>query len=244
LALPVGTGGIWRQAGTAYAEEEDRVNGFEPHWEVLPTSQRVLWPRLAPGLKFGFVRYGGTAAALRLGHRSSIDFDFFTEKPIDASELEGEFSFWPQSTVIQQHPNALSVLAPSIGGNVKISFFGGIRIGRVGTPDLTGDGVMKIASMEDLLSTKLKVILQRIESKDYLDIVAILRSGVKLENGLGAATAMYNPNFQASEAMKALTYFEGGDLISFPVPDREYLTRAVSQVRSIPVRGIVSRSLF
>jgi len=172
-----------------------------------------------------------------------VDFDFFTDKPIEAAELEREFSFISQSSVIQQQANTLSVLAPSQGGNVKISFFGGIGIGRVGTPDLTRDGVMKIASMEDLLSTKLKVLLQRVESKDYRDIVAILRSGVKLETGLSAATSMFSPTFQPSEAMKALTYFEGGDLVSLPPADREYLTRAVSQVRSIPVRGIVSRSL-
>jgi hypothetical protein len=190
------------------------------------------------------VLYGGTAAALRLGHRSSVDFDFFTDKPIDTSQLEHEFSFLPQSTVIQQQTNTLSVLAPTQGGNVKISFFGGIGIGRVGTPDLTGDGVMKIASLQDLLSTKLKVLLQRIESKDYRDIVAILRSGIKLETGLGAASSMYSPIFQPSEAMKALTYFEGGDLASLPPADREYLTRAVSLVRSIPPCGIVSRSLF
>ena len=135
------------------------------------------------------------------------------------------------------------MLAPSEGGNVKVSFFGGIGIGRVGTPDLTRDAVMKVASIEDLLSTKLKVILQRIEWKDYRDIVAILRSGVKLEDGLGAATAMYSPSFQPSEALKALTYFEGGDLVSLAPEDREYLIRAVSEVRNIPPRAIVSHSL-
>jgi hypothetical protein len=41
------------------------------HMEILPPAQRL-----------GFVLYGGTAIALRLGHRSSVDFDFFTADPL------------------------------------------------------------------------------------------------------------------------------------------------------------------
>jgi Nucleotidyl transferase AbiEii toxin, Type IV TA system len=219
------------------------VTAFDPHWGALPAAQRELWPHLAPSVKMGLVLYGGTASALRLGHRTSIDFDFFTERPIDPRELESAFDFVKQSRVIQQQRNTLSVLAPVQDGGVKVSFFGGIEIGRVGFPDLTHDSVIKVASLPDLLSTKLKVLLQRVESKDYKDIAAILRAGAKLETGLAGAMSMYGANFQPSEAMKALTYFEGGDLAWLPSSDREYLIRAVGKVRDIPALGIVSRSL-
>ena len=219
------------------------MSGFEPHWEALPGPQRSIWPQLAPALKLGLVLYGGTAVALRLGHRTSIDFDFFTQDPIVPDELGRELAFIRQSQVIQQQKNTLTVLAPSQCGGVKISFFGDIGFGRVGSPDVTRDEVIKVASLEDLLATKLKVLLQRVESKDYRDVAAILRQGVNLETGLAAATSMYRPNFQPSEAMKALTYFEGGDLGSLPPSERDYLTRAVSRIRTIPVVGIVSRSL-
>ncbi len=46
-----------------------------PRLDVLSAAQRALWPELA-GLPRGFVLYGGTALALRLGHRVSVDFDF------------------------------------------------------------------------------------------------------------------------------------------------------------------------
>ena len=219
------------------------MSGFEPHWEVLPAPQRAIWPHLAPGVNLGLVLYGGTAAGLRLGHRTSVDFDFFTEAPIDHAELDQNFEFIRDSTVIQQQKNTLTVLAPSLGDNVKISFFGEIGIGRVGTPDVTRDGVVKIASLDDLLATKLKVLLQRVEAKDYRDIVAILRAGNKLETGLAAAAAMYSPNFQPGEAIKALTFFEGGDLASLSHVERDYLTHTIAKVRSIPALGIISRSL-
>lgn len=49
---------------------------FTPRLDILPPAQRSLWPHLAqvPG---HFVLYGGTAIALHLGHRQSVDFDFF-----------------------------------------------------------------------------------------------------------------------------------------------------------------------
>lgn len=52
-----------------------RMQEFLPHLEVLAAAQRKLWTELSavPG---EFTLYGGTALALHLGHRNSIDFDF------------------------------------------------------------------------------------------------------------------------------------------------------------------------
>lgn len=219
------------------------MTGFKPHLKVLPQPQREIWPFLASTVKLGLVLYGGTAVALRLGHRSSLDFDFFTERPLEPRELGRHLEFLHRAKVIQQQENTLTVLAPAESGNVKISMFGDIGIGRIGTPELTADGVVKVASLVDLLATKLKVILQRIEAKDYLDIAAILRSGELLEDGLAGATALYSPAFQPSEAMKALTYFEGGDLDILSSEDREYLIRAVVNAGNKPAGGTVHRSL-
>ena len=59
------------------------MRSFEPHMEILPKAQRALWGLLAPCVDLGFVLYGGTAIALQLGHRSSVDFDFFSHFPLD-----------------------------------------------------------------------------------------------------------------------------------------------------------------
>ncbi len=216
---------------------------FGPHWEVLPPAQQELWPALKAGTGLGLVLYGGTAVALRLGHRSSIDFDFFTDKLLDRNSLYRRFSFLEQSQVIQDRPDTLSVLAPATAAHVKVSFFGDIDIGRAGVPDYTADGVLEVASLLDLLATKLKVIQQRVEAKDYRDVAAILRTGTRLEDGLAAAAALYGPAFQPSEAVKALTYFEGGDMSELPVEDKEVLIRASAHIRRIPVMGLASRSL-
>jgi len=47
---------------------------FKPRLEILPQAQRRLWPELNNAPDLGFSLYGGTAIALRLGHRDSIDY--------------------------------------------------------------------------------------------------------------------------------------------------------------------------
>ena len=216
---------------------------FEPHWEALPPAQFGIWPLLAPSVGGGLVLYGGTAAALRLGHRTSVDFDFLTEKALDREALFRIFKFLARSRVVQDVQDTLSVLAPTGAASVKLSFFGNISIGRVGVPERTADGVLEVASLIDLLATKLKVMQQRIEAKDYRDVAAMLSSGMALGDGLAAAAAMYGPSFQPSEAAKALTYFEGGDLSDLQARDREILIGAAARLRHIPVAGLISRSL-
>jgi hypothetical protein len=219
------------------------VNTFEPHLEVLPAAQRALWPLLSPTIELGFVLYGGTAIALRLGHRASVDFDFFTERPPDRDALFLRLPFLAQSRTLQDTSNTFTALASTNAGAVKLSFFWDIGFGRAGSPAKTSDGVLEIASPLDLLATKLKVVQQRIESRDYLDIIALLHSGTSLEDALAAASIMYGPSFQPSEALKALGYFEGGDLALLTDAHKKFLSVAIASVRHIPVATGLTRRL-
>jgi hypothetical protein len=219
------------------------MSRFDPHLAILPEAQRAIWPLFAPAKPLGLVLYGGTAVALRLGHRNSVDFDFFTEKPLDFKQIERSFAFMQSAQIVQSQPDTLSVLAPTPAGNVQVSFFGSITNGRVGTPELTKDGVLEVASPLDLLATELKVIQQRLEAKDYSDIAAILRSGLRLEDGMAAAAELYTPSLQPSEAVKALTYFEGGDLKNLSAVDKNLLSRAASKIYRIPAIALRSSSL-
>lgn len=219
---------------------------FKPKMHVLPAVQQRLWPRLVKTTELGLVLYGGTAVALRLGHRHSIDFDFFTEAPLDRAELRQAFPFIAHASVLQEKPQTWTILVAdesSEADEVKVSFFGGIDIGRVGEPSYTDDRNLEVASLDDLMATKLKVLLQRVESKDYLDIAAMLGAGISLARGLAAARAMYGSGFQPSESLKALTYFKGGDLEMVPDGIRTMLIEAVSAVGDLPKVELRSRRL-
>lgn len=218
---------------------------------MLPVAQQRLWPHLKACVELGFVLYGGTAVALRLGHRTSVDFDFFTERPLDREAIQAALPFMAQSTVLQDEKNTLSVLVPTVSVTpgasadeyVKVSFFGAIGFGRVGSPDFTEDYVLQVASFRDLIATKLKVILQRAEAKDYRDIVAMLKAGVNLPNGLAAAREIFGLSFQPSESLKALVYFADGDLSTLTNDEKKTLVNTASDVRELPVAAILSGKL-
>lgn len=59
---------------------------FKPRLDILPSAQQRLWPELSETPE-EFTLYGGTAIALRLGHRPSLDFDFFASTPFIPSAL-------------------------------------------------------------------------------------------------------------------------------------------------------------
>jgi hypothetical protein len=222
------------------------MRSFSPQLKILPSAQRRLWPELRPARELGLVLYGGTAIALQLGHRSSIDFDFFTEHPLDPIALRNALPFMSEASVLQEQPNKLSVQIPTgdtADSFVNVSMFGRIEFGRVGEPLVTEDDALVVASLGDLMATKVKVILQRVEAKDYIDIAAMIEAGVSLERGLAAAREMYGPAFQPSESLKAMVYFEGGDLHTLTRETREILVDAVTNVRDLPDVKILSHSL-
>jgi Nucleotidyl transferase AbiEii toxin, Type IV TA system len=205
---------------------------FEPRIEILPPAQREIWPQLAPAPDLSFVLYGGTAVALHLGHRVSIDFDFFKAEPLDKARIETSFQFVRNARIIQEDENTLVMDVSMPSGSVKVSFFGGLALGRINDPLRTRDVVLLVASLEDLLATKLKAILDRAEAKDYRDISAMLSAGVSLEKALGVFAANYRRD--PALPLKALGFFKDGDLPSLPKADQDLLRAARDQVSDVP----------
>lgn len=93
------------------------------------------------------------------------------------------------------------------------------------------------------MATKLKVVLQRAEAKDYRDLAAMIRAGANLSRALASARLLFGPNFQPSEALKALTYFGDGDLDTLAAAETTTLIEAARQVRDVPEVTLLSKSL-
>ncbi|WP_428521469.1 nucleotidyl transferase AbiEii/AbiGii toxin family protein [Pseudorhodoplanes sp.] len=126
-------------------------------------------------------------------------------------------------------------------GYVKSSYSGGMGIGRINNPLETQDSVLLVASPEDLLATKLKAILDRAEAKDYSDIAALLASGVSLERSLSGFAQMYHRD--PALPLRAMGFFQDGDLPSLPQRERDVLRNARDRVKAIPGLAITSGSL-
>jgi hypothetical protein len=205
---------------------------LEPKLGVLPPAQKEIWASLASAPRLNFVLYGGTAVALHLGHRESLDFDFFRSEPLDKDQIRAAFGFINGAAVLQDASDTLVVMAEMPSGPVKVSFFGKIRFGRVNDPLQTRDDVLLVASLDDLMATKLKATLDRAEARDYRDIAEMISAGVSLPAGVSAFRAMFNG--EPSQVLRSIGYFEDGDLGTLARTDQELLRNARDRVAQLP----------
>jgi hypothetical protein len=95
------------------------------------------------------------------------------------------------------------------------------------------DNGIYVASLKDLMATKLNTVYQRAEAKDYVDIDALIRAGCSLTLGLACARAIYGSVFNAMLPLKALTFFDDGDLPGLPAEVKRRLIQAVETVSEI-----------
>ncbi|MBI3795192.1 MAG: nucleotidyl transferase AbiEii/AbiGii toxin family protein [Nitrospinae bacterium] len=199
---------------------------FTPHIEVLPPEQRAVWAELHKTPEH-FTLYGGTAIALHLGHRKSVDFDFFTRVSIDAGDLMRSIPYLDGAEPLEVSKNTLTCLIDR-GGKVKMQFFGGLPIGIVEPRQQPEGGGIYVASLIDLAGTKVKVLPERAEEKDYIDVDALLKHGVSLPAMMASARAIYGGSFNPVLSLKALSYF--ADVPRLPKEVRERLSDAALSV--------------
>lgn len=205
------------------------VDLFTPRLDILPSSQRLLWDELEATPRT-FVLYGGTALALRLGHRASEDFDFFTADIFASEDILSRIPYLKGAVVVQAAENTL-VCSVERQGRVQVSFFGGLDLKRINEPEASVGTRIRVASLLDLAGCKVAVVQQRAAAKDYIDLAALMRAGVDLSTALAAGRAVYGERFNPAITLRALGSFDEGDLNQIDGPTRKELVGAAAVVK-------------
>jgi hypothetical protein len=200
------------------------AKAFRPRLDILPPAQLAVWREFA-SVPERFTLYGGTALALRLGHRRSVDFDFFTNEAFEPAALAAAMPFLAGAERVQVAPNTLTCRVER-GGPVLVSFFGNLGLGLAAPREKAEGSQVHVASLFDLAGTMAAVIQRRAEIRDYLDIDALLGQGIGLPDIFAAGVAVYGRAFNPLITLKALSYF--GDVPELPAAVRERLARAVA----------------
>jgi Nucleotidyl transferase AbiEii toxin, Type IV TA system len=207
------------------------VDLLAPRLDILPSSQRLLWGELEATPK-SFVLYGGTALALRLGHRASEDFDFFATEAFAPEDLLSRIAYLKGAVVVQASENTL-VCTVERQGRVQVSFFGGLNLKRIDEPEISSGNRLRVASLLDLAGCKVAVVQQRAAAKDYFDLAALMRAGVSLPTALAAGRAVYGERFDPAITLRALGSFEEGDLSQIDNATRRELVGAAAVVKLV-----------
>lgn len=208
---------------------------FNPHLEVLPPQQQQLWKKLqshaTPLHPLGFYLAGGTALALQVGHRQSLDFDFFSQQHSVAEPVLKWLRGFPDPLV--RETDADTVHADMAG--VKVSFIGDYKYPLI-AECMTIEKI-SVAGILDIALMKLLAITHRATVRDYLDLAIIIRNHVPLPKLLETCPRKYGAHFNVMIPLKALVSFQDLDqempvLLDMKLGSswQETLTRAVKEV--------------
>ncbi len=181
------------------------------HWEVLtPEQQRVLAASSTISQRWGAYLAGGAGLALQLGHRRSVDFDWFTPKTLPPSEVLKDVQGLGLPVHIRQ--NDEGTFLGQVGG-VDYSVFR-YRYPLVAR-SVTVEGC-ELASLKDVAAMKMTAIVQRATKRDYVDLDALFRSRrVSLGDAISTMKKKF-PGVDPSLALRALNYFR--DVEQQPMP--------------------------
>src|SRR3989344_2078389 len=151
--------------------------------------------------KLGFYLAGGTALALQIGHRTSLDFDFYNPKHFSAPDLYSEIqkNFKEKAKKISQQKDTLFC---NVNG-VDLSFFW-YQYSHITRP--VTYQCITLASLEDIAAMKLVAAGHRPAKRDYIDIFYLLKK-FSLEEIFTFAHKKY-ANFNSYLSQRALAYFE------------------------------------
>lgn len=182
------------------------------HQSAVPLNLFRLLEDLQPNTTAaGFSLAGGTSLALQLGHRVSVDLDFFTVSDFQPNDLASQLGVGPESiTGIAEGTLQLRL------GDIKVEFL------KHSYPKLADDLRVQGVSMwsfEDICAMKLNAIANRGSKKDFYDIAALF-DHFPLEVMLPFYQAKYRP---ASLLMviRSLAWFDDADAEPDPISLRD-----------------------
>ncbi len=190
------------------------MNEWNPKLEVLPSSTRkaLEYARNETWLgESGWYLAGGTALALQVGHRQSIDLDFFTqEKTFTPAEVTRHFpdTVW-QGKIIKEG-TIYGILCKAKVSFIAYPFF-------VSAVPPLKYGAVAVLAKEDIAVMKIIAISQRGRKRDFVDLYWYVKNVAPLESVVQKLPRQY-PNIAHNfhHIIKALNYFD--DAENDPMP--------------------------
>lgn len=170
--------------------------------EVLTSRAKEILPQLEEFPKFYLA--GGTGLALQLGHRISVDLDFFTEKDINSDLLSRIEESFPESKVenILSRSDQLTV---EVDG-VSISF---VKYPFPVSYDFIDYKGVLVLPAEEIAAMKAYSIGRRATYKDYVDLYFVLKENIiDLEEIIKLCNKKYKEKFDKRLFLEQLVYLE------------------------------------
>lgn len=202
------------------------------HLEILNNEQKELLTILSQ-FKREYYLVGGTAIALHIGHRESIDFDLFKEKDIRKKDVYLKLKNLDYKVSFADY-NQINMLSKG----VKITFFSfpyqvplnAELKGFLKMPDLLTLGAMKAFALG-----------RRSKWKDYIDLYFILKFHYSFQEIVVKAKEIFKDEFIEKQFIAQLGYFKGinyDEEVTFLIPNQPSEEEVKSFLTEISLSGL------
>ena len=162
-----------------------------------------------------FFLVGGTALALLLGHRISVDIDMFTLNDFNSDELISKLSKHISISSISKSKNSLSLEVLDTSENDKVVKIDLIKYSYPLINTVVEIDSIRLLSIEDIIAMKLSAVTGRGAKKDFYDIFFLLKN-YNLQVMIKYFKFKF-PNTNVFQVLKSLTYFDDADLEPDPI---------------------------
>lgn len=177
-----------------------------------------------------FYLAGGTALAIALGHRQSIDLDWFSQADFSNQEIKAKLSKLGVFQVIGESAGTVNGLLD----NIRVSF---LRYQYKLLFPLVAIAKVKLADERDIAAMKIDAISARGGKKDFIDIFFLLKK-YSLEEIIGFFEKKYSEiNYNKLHLLKSLVYFADADNEPMPTMIRTIDWEKVKQDIQIKVNA-------
>lgn len=174
------------------------------HKEVLNNKQQELLPLMA-SFRREYYLVGGTAIALHLGHRRSIDFDLFKPSAINHKK---NFDRITDAGYVCQVTRRVSEQMNLIVNDVKVTFF---QYPFPIQPTEKFETIFRIPTLIQLSAMKAYALGRRSKWKDYVDLYFLLKEHFSIEEISTCATGIFGDLYSEKMFRAQLCYFEDVD---------------------------------
>jgi hypothetical protein len=202
------------------------------HKEILTPNQNELLTLIAEFSREYFLA-GGTAVALHIGHRRSIDFDLFTRSEVRLKSIKyklaaGNFRYKPLYEAYDQ----LHIMIK----DVKITFFSyPFTVPHV----INFEKIISLPALIDLAAMKAFALGGRAKWKDYVDMYFIFKYHFKIHEVGQRANELFQESFNLKLFKQQLAYFKDIDYSETVIyvherPDDEEIKEFLTNVATEP----------
>lgn len=201
---------------------------------ILEEKQLELLPLVKTFSKNHYL-VGGTAIALQIGHRRSIDFDLFTNQNIKLKRISRVLaeSDFPDFHTIYQDKDQMHLII----NNVKLTFF---NYPYEITAGIKFEDIIKMPTLLDLAAMKALALGGRAKWKDYVDLYFLFKNYFTVEQVSAKAVELFKGRFNAKLFREQLSFYDDVNYEEkvFYMPDFE---RSDEEIKAFLTKVAISK---